>query len=73
MENKKSFTIDYNGRRADCVDLGESYMVQLTYKPVYVRMITDDNGVEHWIEEEERRETPLSQELGGLIRKQYLD
>ncbi|HWJ92838.1 MAG TPA: hypothetical protein VNR87_17100 [Flavisolibacter sp.] len=73
MENKKSFTIDYNGKRAHCVDLGDSYMIQLTYKPVYVRMITDDNGVEHWIEEEDRRETPLAQELGKLIRKQYLD
>ena len=71
--DKKSFILDYNGRRADCVDLGDTYMVQLTYKPVYLRMIIDEDGVEHWIEEEEKRETPLSQELGGLIRKQYLD
>ncbi|MFL5742673.1 MAG: hypothetical protein ACJ75B_20790 [Flavisolibacter sp.] len=71
--NKKSFSIDYNGKRADCMDLGDSFMIQLTYKPVYIQIIRDKDGADHWVETNERRETQLSQELGSLIQKQYLD
>ncbi|MFL5730798.1 MAG: hypothetical protein ACJ75J_15020 [Cytophagaceae bacterium] len=71
--NKKSFTIDYNGRKAECTDLGDSFMIQLTYKPVYIQMIRDEEGAKHWIEKEDQRETLLSKELGSIISKNYLD
>ena len=48
-------------------------MVQITYKPVYLELKTDNNGIDHWIEKDTNQETQLAKELGRLIKKQYLD
>jgi hypothetical protein len=71
--SKNNFTIQYNGRRADCVREDNSFMVQITYKPVYLELQTDSEGIDHWIEKGMNQETDLSRELGKLIRNQYLD
>ena len=71
--DKHNFTIQYNGRRADCVQEDKDFMVQITYKPVHLELQTDSEGVDHWIEKDTRKETELSRELGRLIREQYLD
>ena len=70
--SKQDFTIQYNGRRADCMQEGSKFMVQITYKPVYLELHTDSDGVDHWIETEINQETELAKELGKLIRNQYL-
>ena len=70
--SKEDFTIQYNGRRADCMRDGSHFMVQITYKPVYLELKTDNNGVDHWIETETNKESELAKELGRLIRNQYL-
>jgi hypothetical protein len=72
MDENKDFTLNYNGRKTECRSLGDhSFMVQITYKPVYLSWHLDDDGIEHWIEKESNKETSLSQELGKLIRDQY--
>ena len=71
--DKKDFSILYNGRKTDCVSLGDTFLVQITYKPLYLEVTTDRDGTEHWMEQETHRETDLSRELGQLIRAQYLD
>ena len=70
--SKQDFTIQYNGRRADCMQDGSKFMVQITYKPVYLELQTDSDGVDHWIETETNQESELAKELGKLIRNQYL-
>ena len=70
--SKQDFTIQYNGRRADCMQDGSKFMVQITYKPVYLELHTDSDGVDHWIETETNQESGLAKELGRLIRNQYL-
>jgi len=71
--DKKDFSILYNGRRTDCVSMGDTYLVQITYKPFYLERHNDDDGTEHWLEKDSHRETELSRELGRLIREQHLD
>ena len=70
---KKDFSILYNGRKADCVSFGDTFMVQITYKPIYIELKKEDDGTEHWLERDTCRETDLSKELGQLIREQCLD
>jgi hypothetical protein len=70
--SKQDFTIQYNGRRADCIQEGSTFMVQITYKPVYLELETDSEGIDHWIEKETSQESELAKELGKLIRNQYL-
>jgi hypothetical protein len=70
--SKQDFTIQYNGRRADCIQDGFIFMVQITYKPVYLELKTDGEGIDHWIETETRQESELARELGSLIRNQHL-
>ncbi|MFL5810088.1 MAG: hypothetical protein ACJ749_11245 [Flavisolibacter sp.] len=71
--SKNNFTIQYNGRRADCMRDGNDFMVQITYKPVYLELQTGSDGIHHWIEKDTRQETDLSKELGRLIKMQYLE
>ena len=51
---------------------GSTFMVQITYKPVYLELQTDSDGIDHWIETETNQESELAKELGRLIRNQYL-
>lgn len=71
--DKKNFSILYNGRHTDCVSMGDTFMVQISYKPLFLERKEDEAGGDQWLEQETGRETPLSKELGQLIRKQYLD
>ena len=67
------FTIDYYGRKTHCLAEGNSFRVQITYTPVFVELRKDGDGNEHWIEGSVNQETPLSKELGRMIKEQYID
>jgi hypothetical protein len=64
---EKSFTIEYNGKKVECLDMGDVFMVQVTYVPIYIQQIKDEDGRLRWIDRDEGRETNISMELGQLI------
>lgn len=65
---KKGFTIYYNGKNVSVTSLDDNtFMFQITYKPVYVKRMTDDKGNKVWCDLETNRETMLSKEIGKLI------
>ena len=70
---KIPFTIDYYGHKTNCIAEGNHFRVQITYTPVHLLLQKDEQGQELWIEEGIKQETPLSKELGRMIREQYLD
>ena len=70
---KIPFTIDYYGRKTNCIAEGNDFRVQITYTPVHLQLRKDEHGQELWIERDIEQETPLSKEIGRMIRGQYLD
>jgi len=65
---KQPFTIYYNGKNVSVAPVdGNTYMFQVTYKPVYVKHYTDNNGCNCWCDLEMNQETLLSKEIGKLI------
>lgn len=65
---KQAFTIYYNGKNVAVTALENStYLVQITYKPVYIKLNTDSNGKKSWVDLEMNQETMLSKEIGQLI------
>jgi hypothetical protein len=66
------FSILYNGHPVAVTVLGnETYMAQVTYKPLQITLQRNGDGLERWVDLETKQETPLSKELGKLIT-QYL-
>ncbi len=67
---KKSFNINFNGRNiaVNCVN-NDTYAVQISYKTLYLQLISDENGVKRWRDVEMKNETMLAKEIGGLILK----
>jgi hypothetical protein len=64
----KEFSILFNGHPVAVTALNDdTYMVQVTYKPVNIQLKHDSLGVERWVEVETQQETYLSAELGKLI------
>ena len=62
------FSVLYNGHSvAVTVVENDTYMVQVTYKPVCIKLVNNDQGEESWVDMETRQETYVSRELGKLI------
>lgn len=68
---KQSFTIYYNGKNV-AVNLVEYdiFLAQITYTPIYIKFVTDENGNKKYIDTETNMETMLAKEIGQLIEKQ---
>ena len=64
------FDISYNGHRVAVTILDKDlYYVQITYKPVEVQLVRNNNGTENWIEKETREQSFLANEIGRLINE----
>ena len=62
------FTVLLNGHPVSVTALdNDSYMAQVTYKPVTIQLTKTSNGEERWIDMETQQETYLSTELGKII------
>ena len=69
---KEFFTLQVDGRKAECLREGSVFRVQITYAPVYLEL--KENGMDsEWIEVEIGKPTALSKKLGDLIQSQYLN
>lgn len=67
---KQAFTIYYNGKSVSVTALENNiFMFQITYKPVYLKLIIENDGRKVWRDLETKQETMLSKEIGGLIEK----
>lgn len=67
---KKSFNVTYNGKPVSVNSVNENtYLVQITYKPMYIKLELDDQGTRQWYELETNSSTMLAKELGELIMK----
>lgn len=67
---KESFDIKFNGRSVsvNCVN-NDTYAVQISYKTLYLQLVSDENGGKHWQDVEMKKETMLAKEIGSLILK----
>ncbi|MCW3107624.1 MAG: hypothetical protein JWQ09_2130 [Segetibacter sp.] len=62
------FAVLYNGHPVTVTVLdNDTYMIQVTYKPVTIRLQNNNAGEDHWVDVEMQQETYLSRELGKLI------
>ncbi len=70
---KQAFTVYYNGKNVSVTVLDDNtFMFQITYKPVYLKLITDNRGQKIWHDLEMNQETMLSKEIGKLIESHPL-
>lgn len=66
--NNHQFVVQYNGHPVEVTVLdNDTYMVQVTYKPLKIRLQKNNEGEERWVEMETMQETYVSRELGKLI------
>jgi hypothetical protein len=66
--NNPQFSVSYNGHPVAVTVLGnDTYMVQVSYKPVELQLRKNDDGTENWIEADSKQETFLTKEIGNLI------
>jgi hypothetical protein len=66
--NNQQFSVLFNGHPVAVTALdNDSYMVQVTYKPVTIQLKKNSDGQEHWVDQETQLETFVSSELGKLI------
>ena len=70
---KLSFNLRYNGKTVACVQEGNFYTAQITYTPLHLDRVEQDNGKVAWMDKDLQRVTPLSEEIGWLIQEQHLD
>lgn len=62
------FSVLYNGHPVEVTVLNnDTYMIQVTYKPVSIRLQNNDAGEERWVDVETQQETYMTRELGRLI------
>ncbi len=67
---KQGFTVYYNGKKVSVTALPDNaFMFQVSYKPVYVKLVTNSNGEKTWCDQEMNKETMLAKEIGELIVK----
>ena len=67
MSNQQ-FSIFFNGPPVAVTVLeNNTFMAQITYKPVYIQLKNNSKGEEQWVDQETQQETYLSKELGKLI------
>lgn len=66
--NEHQFVVQYNGHPVEVTALdNETYRVQVTYKPLNIRLQKNNEGQEHWVEAETQQESYVSREVGKLI------
>lgn len=71
--NDPQISISYNGRKTAVTCLPDNtFLVQITSKPYYIRMLNSEDGLCRWVEVETDRTTPLASEIGGIIEKQSI-
>jgi hypothetical protein len=62
------FSVFYNGHPVAVTNLGnDSYLVQVTYKPLQIQLKKNNEDRESWVETESQLETYVSKEIGNLI------
>lgn len=72
MKNKQ-FSILYNGHPAEVTAVDkDTYLVQVTYKPLAIKQLKNDKGEEYWVEVETGLETYLATTIGELITAQLV-
>jgi len=65
---KQGFTVYYNGKNVSVTALADNtFRFQVSYKPVYIKRITNNNGQHGWCDLGTNQETMLSKEIGKLI------
>lgn len=70
MDNQQ-FSILYNGHPVAVTALkDDTYMVQITYKPIHIQ-VKKDKEEKKWVEAETQQETYLSVQLGKLISNYF--
>ena len=63
-----SFTLDYFGKKVAVEKEADIYIVQISYKPLYIKK-QEASGKQEWIDTEQNRSTQLSEEVGKLIEE----
>jgi hypothetical protein len=62
------FQVYYNGQPVAVTSLGNnSYLIQISYKPLRIQLKKNDDGSETWVNQEDGLECYLSSEFGSLI------
>ena len=62
------FSVVFNGHPVSVTALeNETFMAQVTYKPVTIQLKNNNDGQEQWVDMETQQETYVSAELGKLI------
>lgn len=65
------FEIHLNGHPVKVTATGNNtFLAQITYKPLQLQLQKSDSGTERWVDLSTNLETPITQELGWLIREQ---
>jgi hypothetical protein len=64
------FEVYYNGNPVEVTSVGNNtYLVQITYKPMQLQLQKSDSGDERWIDLSTNLETSVTKQLGGLIQE----
>ena len=70
--NNPQFSVSYNGHPVAVTILdNDTYIVQVTYKPVQIERKKDTYGGEKWVESDSQLETYVTNEVGRLISNHY--
>src|SRR3954463_6824877 len=66
--NNPQFSVNYNGHPVAVTVLpNDLYMVQVTYKPLQIKLQKNEDGTENWVEADTQQPTFLTTEIGRLI------
>ena len=62
------FSVVYNGHPVAVTVLDDNkYMVQVSYKPLNIQLVKNNENEERWVEVDTQQETYLTREVGKLI------
>ena len=65
------FDIYYNGHPVEVTSIGNNtFLVQITYKPLQLQLQKSDSGMERWIDMSINQETSVTRQLGERIKEQ---
>lgn len=66
--NNSAFSVLYNGHPvAVSVLPDDSYVAQVSYKPLRIQLKKNNDGTESWVDSETQQTTFVSNEIGKLI------
>ena len=70
--NNPQFSVSYNGHPvAITVIDADTYIAQVTYKPMHLQLKKNNDGTKKWIDVDSQQETYVTSELGKLITNHY--